>query len=113
MNSIRTVWRTPSLPQSDVLCATAFVVAHAALLVAWPAVLAQDAPTWIAEGAQLRAFFQAPPADGCQLAAAVPPNAFSQVVIALLCFIMPVQLAGRLYIVTCIEIGRASCRERV
>ncbi len=103
-------------PQPDVLCAMLFVLAHGALLLAWPAVIAQDAPSWIAEAGLLHAFFRAPLANGCQLAAALPPNALSQGVISLLCYIMPAELAGRLYIVACVGLFAAAlvylCRAR-
>ena len=85
-----------------------FVLAHGALLLAWPVVLAQDAPLWISEAALLHAFFQTHLANGCQLAAALPPNAVSQGVISALCWIMPVELAGRLYLVACVGLFAAS-----
>ena len=115
LSSIPTVSRL-QLPQPDVLCAMLFVLAHGALLFAWPVVLAQDAPMWISEGALLRTFFHTRLAGGCQLATALPPNALSQGVISLLCWIMPADLAGRLYIVSCVGLFAAAlaylCRAR-
>jgi hypothetical protein len=115
LNSIATVPRTPWL-QPDVLCAMLFVLAHGALLLAWPVVPAQDAPMWISEGALLHTFFQTHLAAGCQLVTALPPNALSQGVIGLLRWIMPAELAGRLYIVSCVGLFAAAlvylCRAR-
>jgi hypothetical protein len=102
--------------QSDAICALLFVLAHGALLLAWPAVLGQDAPLWIAEGGLLHTFFQTHLAGGCQLVTALPPNALSQVAIGLLSYLMPAELAGRLYIVACVGLFAASlvylCRAR-
>jgi hypothetical protein len=116
MNSIRTAWRPPWIPQPDARCATLFVLAHATLLLAWPVVLAQDAPLWIAEAALLQALFQTHLAGGCRLVSALPPNAVSQGAIGLLCYIMPAELAGRLYIVACVGLFAAAlvyvCRAR-
>jgi hypothetical protein len=116
MNSLRTVSRPQWLPQSDVLCAMLFVLAHGVLLLAWPVVLAQDAPNWISEAALLHAFSRTHLAGGCQLVTALPPNVLSQGVISLLCWIMPSELAGRLYIVTCVGLFAAAlvylCRAR-
>src|SRR5439155_12314649 len=99
MKSIAPARRSRWLPPLDVLSAVVFVIAHAALLFLWPAVLAQDAPQWIAEGAVLNPSFRARLASGCQLAPALPPNAISQAVISLLCFVISPELAGRVYIV--------------
>src|SRR5262249_12699530 len=90
------------LRQGDVLCATVFVLAHSALLLAWPVVLGQDASLWISEAALLHSFFTSHVPVDCHLAAALPPNALSQFVIGLACWFMPAELAGRLYIVACV-----------
>jgi hypothetical protein len=93
-----------------------FVFAHGALLLAWPVVLAQDGPLWISEAALLHAFFQSHLANGCHLVAALPPNAVSQGVIGALCWIIPAELAGRLYLVACVGLFAAAlvylCRAR-
>ena len=108
--------RSQRLLQADVLCAMLFVLAHGALLLAWPIVPTQDAPLWISEGALLHTFFRTHFAGGCQLVTALPPYALSQGVIGLLCWIMPPELAGRMFIVACVGLSAAAliylCRAR-
>ena len=116
MNAIRTPWRLRWTLPPDALCATLFVLAHGSLLFAWPVVLAQDAPMWISEAGLVQAFFQGHLPGDCQFVAALPPNALSQGVIALLCAFLPAELAGRIYIVACVALFAAAlvylCRAR-
>jgi hypothetical protein len=116
LNSIPAVSRSQRLLQPDVLCAMLFVLAHGALLLVWPIVPTQDAPLWISEGALLHTFFRTHFAGGCQMVTALPPYALSQGVIGLLCWIMPPELAGRLFIVACVGLSAAAliylCRAR-
>jgi len=116
MTASQTVGRWLRRPQPDEVCATVFVLAHAALLLAWPAILAQDAPLWISEAALLHSSFHSPPSGGCQLVTALPPNAISQAVMALMCAVVSPDVAGRLYNVACVALFAAAlvylCRAR-
>jgi hypothetical protein len=116
LNLLRFMSRPRWLPESDLLCAMLFVLAHGALLLAWPVMLAQDGPNWIAEAALLYTFVQTHAAGDCQLVTALPPNALSQGVIGLLCWVVAPELAGRFYIVLCVGLFAAAlvylCRAR-
>jgi hypothetical protein len=100
----------------DVRCALVFVAACELLLFAWPALPVQDAPLWIYEGALLRDVIAGQYGGPCHLVSALPPNAFAQPVIALLCTVLSPESAGRVYLGACVAAFAAGllylCRAR-
>lgn len=110
VTSLDTWWKP------DVRCALAFVAAIELLLFTWPALPMQDAPLWIYEGALLRDVFTGHYGGPCHLVPALPPNAFAQPVLALLCTVLAPENAGRVYAGACVAAFAAAlvylCRAR-
>ena len=102
--------------KADARCVLAFVAAFELLLFTWPALPMQDAPLWIYEGALLRDVIAGRYGGPCHLVSALPPNAFAQPVIALLCAVLAPESAGRLYVGACVAAFAAGllylCRAR-
>jgi hypothetical protein len=111
MSSVKTQWLKP-----DAWCALVFVAACELLLFVWPALPVQDAPLWIYEGSLLRDVLAGRYGGPCHLVSALPPNAFAQPVIALLCTVLAPETAGRVYLGACVAAFAAGlsylCRAR-
>lgn len=83
-------------------CTALFALFYTVLLGAWPALPTQDGPAWVMEGSALRRQLAGQALPGCTLASALPPNAFAQLAIAGLSFVLTAEAAGRVYIALCL-----------
>jgi hypothetical protein len=90
-------WQAP-----QVWCAALFALFYAVLLACWPALPTQDGAAWVFEGSLLRALAGGHGSPACSLVDALPPNAFAQLAIGGLSWLMPVEAAGRLYVAGCV-----------
>lgn len=90
------------MPAPDVLGAAAYAILYAVLIGLWPALPAQDAPAWVYEAAVLHEVGRGGAVAGCALVRALPPNAFSQLVIAGLMGAWSAERAGRVYVAGCV-----------